>query len=117
MLDQIDKINEYLEKQLWMDFEMYSMNRGAVEIVGFLDEAGSDKIKIKFEQPYMILCSFSFSYSGEGQFISIVEGKDAYEINKEYKVTVGNIIFKISNTNIEKEIYIIAKDIKMEILE
>ena len=38
MLDQIDKINEYLEKQLWMDFEMYSMNRGAVEIVGFLDE-------------------------------------------------------------------------------
>ena len=97
MLNQIDKINEYLETQLWMDFEMYSMNRGTVEFVGFLDEAGSDKIKITFEQPYMILCSFSFSYSGEGQFISVVEGNDAYEMNKEYKVIAGNTIYKISN--------------------
>jgi len=108
----INDINEYLNKELWMDFEIYSINGGFLEIVGFLDEMGEEKIKITFENPFAIICDLKFSYEGDGNFISIVDGKKAYEINMEYKVTKGNTIFKISNTDIGNDMYIVAKSIK-----
>lgn len=98
---------------VWMDFEMCSMSCGKLELYGFLDEAGDDKIKIVFEQPYMVSCNFSFTYEGEGDFIVEVNGKEAFKINKRYGVTQGNIIFKIINTNIETDMFIIAKGIEV----
>ncbi len=37
-----------------MDFELCNMNRGKIEMYGFLDEAGEEKIKIVFDRPYMM---------------------------------------------------------------
>ena len=115
--NQIKIINEYLKKQLWMDFEMSNMNRGFLKLFGFLDEADDDKIIIVFKQPYTVLCNFFFTYEGKGDFISIVEGEETYQINRSYGVTQGNVIFKISNTNIESDMFIIAKEIEVQIME
>ena len=115
--EKINKINRYLKEQLWMDFELCNMNCGKIEMYGFLDEAGEDKIKIIFEQPYMMLCTFTFTYEGNGDFISLVIGNEAVNLNKKYNVTQGNQIFKISNTNINNNMYIIAKEIGVEILK
>lgn len=114
---EISIVNAYLKKQLWMDFEMCSMNRGKIELYGFLDEAEDEKIKIIFEQPYMVDCNFFFTYEGEGDFISVVGGEEAITINKKYCVTQGNVVFKITNTNIETDMLIIARAIKIQINE
>ncbi len=115
---EINRVNKYLKEQLWMDFEMCNIGRGGLELYGFLDESGMDKIKIVFEQPYMVSCNFYFTYEGNKKdFLSVVDGEEAVQINKKYSVTQGNIIFKVSNTNIETDMIIIARGIKVIIME
>lgn len=111
--NEINIINEYLKEHLWMDFEMCSIGCGTLELHGFLDEAGDDKIIIIFERPYTVACNFFFTYEGKGDFISIVNGEEAYAINIKYGVTRGNVIFKITNTNIESDMFIIAEKIEV----
>lgn len=115
--DKIDRINEYLENCLWMDFELCNMNGGRIDLYGFLDEAGEDKIKIIFKQPYMVICVFSFTYEGNGTFISLVTGEEAYEMNKKYGVIQGNQIFRLTNTNINSDMYIIARELEVDIID
>lgn len=114
---QIKKANEYLKKQLWMDFELCCMNRGKVELYGFLDEAEDEKIKIVFNHPFMILCNFFFTYEGSGVLMDTVIGEEAFSINKKYSVTQGNQIFRITNTNVNSDMFIIAKDVEVQIIE
>jgi len=113
---RINKINKYLSEQLWMDFEVCIINRGKVEFFGFLDEAAETQIRITFEQPYMMQSALVFTFEGGDSFISILSGTEAFVINKQYNVTQGNYIFKLSNTNIETDMFIIAKDIDVEIM-
>ena len=115
--DKIALINEYLKGKLWMDFELCSMNGGQIEMFGFIDEAGEDKIKIIFRRPYMIISPLSFTYEGNGMFISVVAGEEAYEINKKYGVIQGNQIYKLMNTNVGGDMYIVAEGICVEIKE
>lgn len=116
-IKKINIINEYLKKQLWMDFEICKTNCGKIEMFGFLDEAGEDKIKIIFDKPYMMLSVFCFTYEGNSDFISLVTGDEAVELNKKYNVTQGNYIFKLSDTNINVDMYVIAKGIGVQIME
>lgn len=115
--NNIEKINEYLKEQLWMDFEMCNMNRGKLELHGFLDEGDDDNIKITFEQPYLVNCNFFFTYEGKESFISMVDGEDAFQINKRYGVTQGNFIYKFTNTNIAADMFIVAKGIEFQIMK
>lgn len=115
-VEKIKLINDYLKKQLWMDFELCNMNCGKIELFGFLDEAGEDKIKIVFDSPYMMMSAFSFTYEGNSDFISLVTGDEAIELNKKYHVTQGNQIFKLSDTNVNNDMYIIAKGHDVEIM-
>ena len=49
-------------------------------------------------------------------FISLVTGDEAIELNKKYNVIQGNQIYKISNTNIDNDMYIVAKGIDVQIV-
>lgn len=115
--DEIGLINKYLKKHLWMDFELSCILHEGLELHGFLDEADGDNIVIIFEMPYMAVCNFFFTYEGELDFISIVMDEEARNINEKYGVTKDNVIFKITNTNMEGDMLIIAKNIKVQILE
>lgn len=115
--NELNKINEYLAEQLWMDFEICNMDRGKLELHGFLDEGNDDKIIIVFEQPHMVSCNFFFTYEGNGNFISITENEEEFQINKKYGVTQGNLVYKITNTNIEADMFIVARGIKFQVME
>lgn len=118
LLSEINKVNKYLKEQLWMDFEMCNMSGGGLELYGYLDEAGENKIKIIFQQPYMVSCNFFFTYEGNRKnLLSIVEGEEAYQINKKYGVTQGNTIFRISNVDVATDMIIVARDIKVIITD
>lgn len=116
-VEKINLINGYLKQHLWMDFELCNMNCGKIELFDFLDEAGEDKIKIVFDRPYMMLSTFCFTYEGNSDFISLATGDEAIELNKKYNVTQGNQIFKISNTNVKNDMYIIAKGLEVQIMD
>ena len=113
--ETIERINEYLKKELWMDFELFGTSFLEVALSGKIDESGDEKISIVFKEPYMISCASLFTYEGRGNFIEILVGEEAYEINKQYGVTQGNYIFKFNNTQVDGLMYIIAKDIEENI--
>lgn len=115
--NEINQINNFLKGQLWMDFEICAMDCGSVELHGFLDEAGADKIKIVFIEPHMVSCNFTFTYEGEHDFISVIDGEEAYQINVKYGVIRGNDIFKLSHLNVDAEMIIAAKGIEVEIMQ
>lgn len=114
--EKIDMINRYLKEQLWMEFQLGSASCSKLELCGFLDEAEEDKIKISFSRPCAIICSLEFLYEGNGDFLSLVTGNEAFELNKMFNVTAGNKIYKLSATNIKHDMYVIAKEINFEIL-
>lgn len=111
----IDKINSCLVENQWMDFEMCKMNGGQIVLSGKLDELDDEVIEIEFAQPFMCSCVMSFSYD-EGQFISLVQGNEAQEINEKYNVEQGNYIFKLFIDG-KDNYFIIAKEIRVTIAD
>ena len=74
-----------------------------------------EKIKITFDRTYMVISTFCFTYEGNGDFWSLVTENEAVGLNKKYGVTQGNQIFRLSCTNIDSNMYIIAKAIEAQI--
>lgn len=113
--ETITAINTYLKKELWMDFELFETKSLDVVLSGKIDNYSNEKIRITFKEPYMVSSTYYFTYEGCGDFIEILTGKDAYVINMQYNVTQGNYIFKFKNTQLNGLMYVIAKDITVDI--
>lgn len=111
--DEVKKLNNYLKKQLWMDFELDNIDPGTVVLFGYWDELGETKIEIKFKEPHMISCNLLLKYEGKKDFIEIVEGEEARQINMKYGVIIGNNIFRIAGADIEADMFIVAKEIEV----
>ena len=120
---EIQKINDYLKTQSWMDFEVYKIGINEITLHGFKDGLPSpnDRIIIRFKQCNMIACRLWFTYDPEeGDFLSIAQGEEAYQINGKYDVLQGNTVFKISNVGmgfIGTPMYIAAERLEVEIKE
>lgn len=115
--NRLNLINSYLKRQLCMDFKLYHIGGSAIEILGYWKENKGNKIKILFNQPYMVLCTFSFSYKGNGDFISLATNDEVLELNKKYGIIKGNNIYRVFNTDINDVMYIVAKDIEVQIMD
>lgn len=111
----VKEINDYLQKHLWMDFEIIKIGANALELHGYIDESYGDCISIHFKDVYAVNLTTRFSYNGEGDFISVINDARACALNLEYGVTTGNKIFYFSNTNISARMFVIAKEIEVEV--
>jgi hypothetical protein len=109
--EMIEKINEIMRRYLWMDFELTRAGTDKVVLHGFLDEAEEDKIQIVFSDVDAILCKTSFTFEGEKEFLKELDGEKARTVNLNYSILQGMKIFQILNTDIEGEMYIIAKNV------
>ena len=115
-LKVIKRINDCLKENLWMDFEICRMNEGQIILSGKLDELDEELMEISFTQPFMVSCLTHFSYE-DGEFISLIQGEEAIEMNKNYKVEQGNHIFRLLIEDNEKDFFIIAREISVNITE
>ena len=107
----IKKINEIMNKYLWMDFELTNVNTNNVVLHGFLDEAEEDKIQIIFSDVDAVLCKTSFTFEGKQAFLKEMDNEEAKNINLKYSILQGMKIFKLLNTDIKGDMYIIAKNV------
>ena len=112
----LSEINEFMKQFLWLEFELVRINPQIVELHGYIDEAYKDKIIITFSSVYMVCATVSFTYEGNGTFISLADKEQSIFINKAYDVTFGNNVFVLSNTDIEGDMFIVAKQVEMEVL-
>ncbi|MBO3286105.1 hypothetical protein [Paenibacillus polymyxa] len=115
---EIDKINTYLSRCLWMDFEFCRMNAGQIVLSGSIDQSSDEyTIDIEFEQPYFVSTLFLWHGDTSKIFIELANDEEAMEMNQKYNVEFGNYIFKISVEGFDSPpIIIVAKKISCKIL-
>ena len=108
----VNKINQFLVNELWMDFELCIMNGYKVVLSGKLDELDESSIEISFIQPCFVSSRMSFTYDS-GPFMKILEGEESTLINKMYHVERGNFIFQIFPSKESSPFFIIAEGIEV----
>lgn len=114
---EISRINEYLNKCLWMDFEICQMSFIRVEVAGRIDSSVNEyAIAVIFEQPTFIQGPLYWNLDSSKKFIELASVKEFTEINKNYQIEEGSILFKIYMDDfVESGVYIAAKNIKCKI--
>ncbi|WP_236671985.1 hypothetical protein [Enterococcus sp. BWB1-3] len=116
--NEILKINDYLKKCLWMDFEFARMDGGNIEIAGRIDTSYYDfAISIEFEMPFYISSLLNWHLDDSKIFIELLEGNEMWDIINRYHVEKGNYIFRVNAQHFETAPIIIAsKGLRCEIL-
>lgn len=109
----LNAINAFMQHFLWMDFELVWVNSHTLQLHGFIDEAGDDKIIIMFSSVYMSCVPVSFIYEGNEAFISIADQEQAISVNTAYNVTIGHTVFILSGTVMQGNLFIVAKQVEM----
>lgn len=115
---EVLKINNYLDKCLWMEFECTRMNDGKILISGRSDISSDEfAIDIEFEEPYYVASLLSWQLDDSRCFIELLNGDDEIAVNDKYQVEQGNLLFKINAEDFrEAPIFIAAQNIKCSIL-
>lgn len=120
VLEEINKINDYLSKCMWMDFEIHSFHWGELIMSGAIDLTYNDNtaIEIFFGYPHFANILFSIKTDTSKPFIELCSDEECMEFNKKYQVEHGNYIFKIYPEDFEETpMYIAAKKISSNIIK
>lgn len=90
----LTKINEYLESQLWMDFEIIEYSRYKLRIIGSIDISSAPNIEIVFKDVFFASAVFNWKTDTSCNIISLVKGDEARKINIKFQVEQGYHLVK-----------------------
>lgn len=115
---EILKINNYLKKCLWMDFEFSRMDGGNIVVAGRIDTSYDEfAINIEFGTPFYINSLLSWHLDNSKPFIELVVKDEKQKLVDTYQIEQGNLIFRISAEDFETAPIVIAsKSLKVEII-
>lgn len=115
---EIFKINDYLERCLWMDFEFAKLNGGNIVIAGRVDTSYDEySCNLDFGTPFYISSLFSWHLDDSKPFIEFLDGIEEQEFIDKYQIEHGNFIFKINAEDFETApIFIASQSLKFEII-
>lgn len=110
------QINEFLKKHNWCDFSIIYFDFN-LEIGGSTSFSETPDIKIIFEDVFYLQCLYEWKTdtSQDVFFISSIE--ECKEVNIGYSIEEGYYLFRILAEDIERPMYISARNIKFEILK
>jgi len=118
VLLEILKINAYLEKCNWMDFDYGTINENKIVLYGCLDQSWRDNsIEIIFEFPQLISSVFNWSMVEKKPFIQLISQKKLFKYTN-LLAEDGCYIFMLNdNEDDEPKIFIAASGIRCNILK
>jgi len=96
VLKEINKINNYLSKCMWMDFTYAQSHCGKIELFGAIDQTYNNyidnyEIKVVFEHPHFVSSLFSWSLDTSKLFIQLCIDEEEKEMNDKYQIELGSI--------------------------
>ena len=122
VLAELEKINEYLQKCLWMEFTISESNWGRVEMIGAIDQAWNNyvdnyAIKLVFKLPYFISSLISWNADTTKPIIQLLDKKEVLKLKKWFRAGERYYVFKI-NTEFSGDPpgYVVAEGIECVIL-
>lgn len=95
----IDEINEYLKKQLWMDFEVIEYSKYILRIIGSLDISIMPNIEIIMKDIFFASTVFNWETDTSQQVLALVEGSEARKLNMKFCVEQGYHLIKFKTEN------------------
>lgn len=116
----IEKINSYLNSELWMDFEVTNCTNYKLLITGSIDPSSSNSdIEIEFQEVYFVSMLFNWQTDTSIQVLELVSDYEAEEIYSKYKIESGTYIFKFYPEDYSSDVgcYVCAKNISYSINE
>ena len=122
VMAEIKKINDYMEKCLWMDFTLCQSSWGSIEFYGAIDQTYNNyvdnyEIKLVFDYPHFVSSLFSWTAKPSRPFINLCSVEKEAEMIMKYNVEQGNYIFEINAEGYDSPpIIVSAKKIACEIL-
>ena len=118
VLIELGKINSYLNKCLWMDFEFCMIDGSRVAMVGKISQSyNQSDIEILFEYPHFVSSPFMWTSDPSKPFINLCAADKEAEMNTKYRVELGSYVFEINAEDYDiPTIIVIAKKISCVIL-
>lgn len=90
----INEINEYLNKQLWMDFEVIEYSNCVLKIIGSLDISAMPNVEIILKDVFFVSTVFNWETDTSQQALFLVEGSERRQLNMRFHVEQGYHLIK-----------------------
>ena len=90
----VNEINDYIKKQLWLDFEVLSYENCTLSIIGNIDISSEHDIKITFNDVSFISMPFEWKTNTSIEAFFLVTGEEAVTLNRKFQVERGHYVFK-----------------------
>lgn len=117
VLSEIFKINSYLEKCNWMDFDYGNINEREIVLYGCLDQSWRENsIEIVFEFPQLISTMFNWSMGTQKPFIQLISQEQLLK-KTNFIVEKGGYIFMLNDDDNGPKTFIVASNIKCNIIK
>ena len=89
------RFNQYLNEQLWMDFELIEFSRGELKIIGSIDISNKPNIELIFNDVFFASTPFNWKTDTSKKVAMLLSGEEAKKVNLKYQVEQGYHIIKI----------------------
>ena len=89
------RFNQYLNEQLWMDFELIEFSRGELKIIGSIDISTKPNIELVFKDVFFASTPFNWKTDTSKMVAMLLSGEEAKKVNLKYQVEQGYYIIKI----------------------
>lgn len=91
----LEIFNQYLKKQLWMDFEVIEFSKGELKIIGSIDISDKPNIELIFKDVFFASTPFNWKTDTSNIVAMLLSGEEAKEVNLKFQVEQGYHIIKI----------------------
>lgn len=99
----LEKFNQYLKEQLWMDFEIIEFSKGELRIIGSIDISDKPNIELVFKDVFFVSSPFNWKTDTSKKVAMLLSGEEAKKINLKYQVEQGYHIIKIQPEDYSKD--------------
>lgn len=94
----VKEINYYIQKQLWLDFEVKQYTKDMLTIIGSIHFSSTHNIEIYFKNIFFISLPIEWKINTSVNVLKLLDGKLAITENRKFQVEQGYQIFSFKFT-------------------
>lgn len=94
-------LNEFLQTELWFDFEIWKYEGYRLTIAGGIDPTESPDLEIFFDNVFFLNCPTEWKSDTSVPPVRLLAGAEAESLNKLYQVERGHHLFSFAADGID----------------
>jgi hypothetical protein len=108
----VAEVNEFVARQLWMDFSVWSYHGDKLEVSGTRDESYWSDLRVVFNGVCWVCIRFQGWRTEPTRPVLLrVDGSEAHEVKARFQIEVGHHLFKLVAEDFEQPMWVAAQGI------